>query len=121
MGLTMTEAALTGLASWVLIQLFRRSLGRPIYALGRYIQRGASGTPMSFSMSDLYEGNLNREDFSATLSDGASVRQYASLPARQYAGAPAGETESIPVPAGTTTDAPTHPVTHDGGRHAVGK
>jgi hypothetical protein len=67
MGLSLWQAALTGLISWAGIQLFRRSLGRPIYALGRYIQHGAAGSQMSFSLADVYEGNLNREEFSPTI------------------------------------------------------
>jgi len=67
MNLALWQAALTGLTSWAAIQLFRRSLGRPIYALGRYIQHGAAGSKMTFSLEDIYEGNLNREEYSTML------------------------------------------------------
>jgi hypothetical protein len=67
MNLALWQAAATGLVSWAAIQLFRRSLGRPIYALGRYIQHGAAGSQMTFSLEDIYEGNLNREEYSTTL------------------------------------------------------
>ena len=66
MGLALWQAALTGIISWAGIQLFRRSLGRPIYALGRYIQEGAAGSQMTFSLADVYEGNLNREQYGLT-------------------------------------------------------
>lgn len=67
MELALWQAGLTGLISWAGIQLFRRSLGRPIYALGRYIQRRAAGSQMSISLEDVYEGNLQREPYSPTI------------------------------------------------------
>jgi hypothetical protein len=73
MNVAIWQAALTGLISWAAIQVFRRSLGRPIYALGRYIQHGAADSQMTFSLADIYEGNLNREEYSPTLASPQGV------------------------------------------------
>lgn len=67
MGLPLWQAALTSFVSWAAIQVFRRSIGRPIYALGRYVQHGAAGSNMTFSLNDVYEGNLNREIYSPVI------------------------------------------------------
>lgn len=64
MGLTIWQAAVTGLLSWIVIQLWRRSLGRPIYALGRAIERRASGTRLEYSVDDAIQRRLHREKYS---------------------------------------------------------
>jgi hypothetical protein len=64
MGLALWQAAITGLVSWLAIQLWRRSLGRPIYALGRWVTRGAAGTALAWSVDDVVEGRLHREQYS---------------------------------------------------------
>lgn len=82
MELALWQAALTGLISWATIQVFRRSLGKPIYALGRYIQHEAAGNQMTFSLEDVYEGNLNREEYSPTflsLPQGESTAESAEI------------------------------------------
>lgn len=65
MGLEMWQAAMTGFLTWLIIQVWRRSLGRPIYAVGHRIQRGASGNRLEYSASDVSKGKLRRPDFSA--------------------------------------------------------
>jgi hypothetical protein len=65
MGLEMWQAGLTGLLTWLVIQVWRRSLGRPIYAVGHWIQRGASGNGLEYSTADVSRGTLRRPDFSA--------------------------------------------------------
>ncbi len=64
MGLETWQAAVTGLVSWVVIQLWRRSLGRPIYGLGRAIERRAAGARLEYSMADIVSGRLHREQYS---------------------------------------------------------
>lgn len=64
MGLTLWQAAATGLSSWMVIQLWRRSLGRPIYALGRIIQRRVAGSKLAFSVEDVVEHKLDRQTYS---------------------------------------------------------
>ncbi|MGL4650991.1 MAG: hypothetical protein ACRC1H_16400, partial [Caldilineaceae bacterium] len=64
-GLEIWQAALSGLLSWLVIQLWRRSLGQPIYALGRWMTRGAAGQPLAWSLDDVVEGRLHREQYSS--------------------------------------------------------
>lgn len=64
MGIGAWESAATGLLSWMVIQLWRRSLGRPIYAVGRFIQRRAAGSKLAWSMDDAMKGKLDRQTFS---------------------------------------------------------
>jgi hypothetical protein len=61
MGLPMGQAALIGLLSWMLIQLWRRSLGRPVYALGRFVERSAAGSRLELSMDDALNLRLRRQ------------------------------------------------------------
>jgi hypothetical protein len=63
-GLKLWESALTGLATWSAIQLWRRSLGKPMYALGQWIERSVSGSALAYSVNDAVEGRLKREHFS---------------------------------------------------------
>lgn len=51
--LELWQALLASGLGWVLIQIWRRTIGRPIYALGRWLQRRAAGVPMEFTLSDL--------------------------------------------------------------------
>lgn len=47
------QALLTSALGWALIQLWRRSLGRPIYALGRWLEVRAAGKPLTLTCNDL--------------------------------------------------------------------
>lgn len=51
--LELWQAALAGGLGWLLIQVWRRTIGRPIYALGRWVERLAAGTPLQYKMDDL--------------------------------------------------------------------
>lgn len=51
--LELWQALLASGLGWVFIQLWRRTIGRPIYALGRWLQRRAAGGPLEFTISDL--------------------------------------------------------------------
>lgn len=53
LGLALRQAALASAAGWLLIQLWRRTLGVPIYALGRRLQRRIAGSPMRFETRDI--------------------------------------------------------------------
>lgn len=53
MGIDTWQAAAMGALSWLLLQGWRRSLGRPIYALGRGVQRRAAGAPLDVSLDDV--------------------------------------------------------------------
>ncbi|MBX3010137.1 MAG: hypothetical protein KF832_01475 [Caldilineaceae bacterium] len=58
LALELWQAVLASGLGWVLIQIWRRTIGRPIYALGRWLQRRAAGVPMELTLSDL--GALRR-------------------------------------------------------------
>ncbi len=64
MGMSTWQAALTGIVSWAAIQLFRRSLGRPVYALGTWVERRAAGSRLEVSVDDVMQGKLYREQYS---------------------------------------------------------
>lgn len=51
--LELWQALLASGLGWALIQIWRRTIGRPIYALGRWLQRRAAGVPLEFTLSDL--------------------------------------------------------------------
>lgn len=53
LALELWQAVVASGLGWVLIQIWRRTIGRPIYALGRWLQRRAAGVPMEFTLSDL--------------------------------------------------------------------
>ena len=53
LGLELWEAAATAGLGWVLLQLWRRTLGVPIYALGRWFERTAAGVPLRYRPSDV--------------------------------------------------------------------
>ena len=52
-GLPFWQAVVTGALGWVIIQVWRRSIGRPIYAFGNWIQRRAADSPLSWKPADL--------------------------------------------------------------------
>jgi hypothetical protein len=51
--LELWQALLASGLGWIAIQLWRRTIGRPIYALGRWLQRRAAGVPLEFTLADL--------------------------------------------------------------------
>jgi hypothetical protein len=53
MGIDTWQAAAIGALSWLLLQGWRHSLGRPIYALGRGVQRRAAGAALDVSLNDV--------------------------------------------------------------------
>ncbi len=53
LALELWQALLASGLGWAFIQIWRRTIGRPIYALGRWLQRRATGVPMEFTLSDL--------------------------------------------------------------------
>lgn len=76
MGLPMWQAAVIGMLSWMLIQVWRRSLGRPVNALGRFLKRRAAGSRLELSMEDALNLRLRRWQL------GQNWRQW--LQARSY-------------------------------------
>jgi hypothetical protein len=52
-GLEMWQAVVTSGLGWLLIQTWQRTLGRPVYALGRWLERRAAGVPLEFTVHDL--------------------------------------------------------------------
>jgi hypothetical protein len=52
------QAAVASGLGWVMIQVFRRSLGAPIYALGRLAQRHAAGVPLEITIKDVSQARL---------------------------------------------------------------
>ncbi|MCL4859742.1 MAG: hypothetical protein KJZ93_10075 [Caldilineaceae bacterium] len=51
--LEMWQAVVTSGLGWLLIQVWQRTLGRPVYALGRWIERRAAGVPLRYSTHDV--------------------------------------------------------------------
>ncbi len=64
MGIETWQAAAVGALSWLLLQGWRRSLGRPIYALGRGVQRRAAGAPLDVSLNDVRRLQVRRRRLS---------------------------------------------------------
>lgn len=52
-GIEPWQAIVTSGLGWLLILLFRRSIGRPIYAFGHWVERRVAGNPLTFSMKDI--------------------------------------------------------------------
>jgi hypothetical protein len=53
LSLELWQALVASGLGWLFLQIWRRTIGRPIYALGRWLQRRAAGVPMEFTLSDL--------------------------------------------------------------------
>jgi hypothetical protein len=53
LGLEMWQAVVASGLGWLLIQIWQRTLGRPVYALGRWLERRAAGVPLEFTLQDL--------------------------------------------------------------------
>lgn len=47
------EAIAVSGTGWLAIQLWRRTVGRPIYGMGRWLQRRAAGVPLTYTTADL--------------------------------------------------------------------
>ncbi len=90
MGMSIWQAAITGIVSWAAIQLFRRSLGRPIYALGGWVERRAAGSRLDYSVDDVVQGKLHREQYSRHWNawKQAQLAERNALPAPRTAGQP---------------------------------
>ena len=53
LGLETWQAIVTSGLGWLLIQTWKRTVGRPVYALGRWLQRRAAGVPLEFTSHDV--------------------------------------------------------------------
>jgi hypothetical protein len=53
LGMEMWQAIVTSGLGWLLIQVWQRTLGKPVYALGRWLERHAAGVPLEFTVNDL--------------------------------------------------------------------
>lgn len=53
LGLGLWPAVLTSGLGWLLIQVWQRTLGRPLYAVGRWLERRAAGVPLELTVQDL--------------------------------------------------------------------
>lgn len=58
LGLETWQAVVTGGLGWLLIQVWRYTLGRPIYALGGWMERVAAGVPIRYRREQV--GELRR-------------------------------------------------------------
>lgn len=52
-GLELWQSVVTSGLGWLLILLWRRSIGRPVYALGHWIERRAAGNSLRFKLGDI--------------------------------------------------------------------
>lgn|GEM_PF-797888 len=50
---TFGQALLASATGWLLIQVWRRTIGIPVYALGHWIQDRAAGAPLRFEIKDI--------------------------------------------------------------------
>jgi hypothetical protein len=53
LGLELWPAVITSGLGWLLIRIWQRTLGRPVYALGRWLERRAAGVPLEFTLNDM--------------------------------------------------------------------
>ncbi len=51
--LDLWQAVATGGAGWFLVQIWQRTLGRPVYAIDRWARNLAAGVPLTFTMDDI--------------------------------------------------------------------
>jgi len=56
--MTMWQAVVASGLGWLAVQVWQRTLGRPVYAVGTWIQRRAAGVPLQFTLRDV--GGLRR-------------------------------------------------------------
>ena len=52
-GLDWWQAVVTSGLGWILILVWRRSIGRPVYALGEWLERRVAGNPLTFQVDDI--------------------------------------------------------------------
>jgi len=53
LGLTLGQAVLAASLGWLLLQVVRRTVGIPIFSMGRWLRRKAIGTPLQYAPKDL--------------------------------------------------------------------
>jgi hypothetical protein len=53
LGLETWQAIATSGLGWLLLQAWRRTLGAPVYALGRWIEQRAAGVPLRYGAADV--------------------------------------------------------------------
>jgi hypothetical protein len=53
LGLVMWQAIAASGLGWLLLQIWRNTLGRPVYALGRWIEQRAAGVPLRYRATDV--------------------------------------------------------------------
>jgi len=51
--MNMGQAVVTSGLGWVVVQIWQRTLGRPIYAIGRWIDNRAAGVPLRLTLKDI--------------------------------------------------------------------
>ena len=61
LGVATGQAVLAAGLGWLAIQLWRRTLGRPLYALGRWLERRVAGTPLTLSLRDVASAGRDSE------------------------------------------------------------
>lgn len=91
--LELWQAALASSLGWLLIQVWRRTIGRPIYALGRWVERLAAGTPLHYKMDDV--ASLRRQP--AWLKNMEQWRQRRSGQADASQGPPKNVPDKDPI------------------------
>jgi hypothetical protein len=53
LGLETWQAVVASSLGWLLLQIWRNTLGRPVYALGRWIEQRAAGVPLRYRATDV--------------------------------------------------------------------
>ncbi len=76
LGLEIWQAIVAAGLGWILLQLWRRTLGRPIDAIGRWMQRRTAGVPMKLTQADVPRLRLNSR-FLADLRQNIETKQAA--------------------------------------------
>ncbi len=61
LGLTLWQAAACSGVGWLLVQITRRTLGRPLLAFERWAESWAAGVPLRWTMDDLRRVRLPQE------------------------------------------------------------
>ncbi len=76
LGLEIWQAIVAAGLGWILLQLWRRTLGRPITAIGRWMQRRTAGVPLPLTQADVPRLRLNSR-FLADLRQNTENKQIA--------------------------------------------
>lgn len=58
LGLEVWQATVSSGLGWLLIQIWRRSLGRPLYGLRKFLERRTAGVPLEVTLQNV--GNLRK-------------------------------------------------------------